>query len=306
MFLTVVTSGQTRIDIDAYACIIAYTELLQLEGQRAEAVIPGKLNASVPGYLADLGSYRQIPSTPVFKTVLVDISDPAFTATFATPDTITEVFDHHLGFEDFWKQRLGDQAHIEFIGACATLIWEEFVQRGATERISVSSATLLAAAIISNSLNFHASMTSVRDREAFIAITKQAQLPQSFTADYFRACEQDALKNVTSTIVNDTKIQSFPNLGIDLVIGQCELWDSSMFVREQLATIENVLKPLGQHWIFTSPSISEGKNYLYTKNADLKKWFTEAIGVVWNDDIGTTDRLYLRKEILPALQKLLP
>ena len=43
----IVTSGQPFTDIDALACTLAYTELLNLEGKNAFAVLPGPLNKSI-------------------------------------------------------------------------------------------------------------------------------------------------------------------------------------------------------------------------------------------------------------------
>ncbi len=300
---TIVTAGNAWVDIDAYACIIAYTELLQLEGKQAEAVNPGSLNASIPDYLAELGHFRTEPSDSISSIVLVDISDPKFVSSFVKPENVIEVYDHHLGFEQFWKDRLGDKTHIEFIGACATLIWEEILKRGFANQISKQSATLLAAAIVSNTLNFNASMTSERDRLVFQELSKRADLSNDFVANYFHNCEATLLGDIPSALKSDTKIVDFPNFGVPLVIGQCELWESGKFIRKNQKTIQSALD-MAPHWILTAPSILEGINYLYATNDQIKTWFTQAIGVTWDGDFGITDRLYLRKEIVPALGKL--
>ncbi|HRH32128.1 MAG TPA: hypothetical protein PLK06_02260, partial [bacterium] len=181
--------------------------------------------------------------------------------------------------------------------------WEEYVKRGQADAIDTNSATLLAAAIISNTLNFRASITTDRDREAFLELSARAKLSESFSADYFRACETSVVANISSALKNDTKICDFPNLGASLVIGQCELWESKDFIRAHCDTISKTLA-MTPNWILTAPSISEGINHLYTTDVKMKNWFTEAVGVSWKGDFGTTNRLYLRKEMVPALQKL--
>ena len=298
-----VTAGQTWIDIDAYACIIAYTELLKLEGRDAEAVNPGILNASIPKYLAKLGQYKSSPSDADCSVVLVDISDPEFISDFAKVEKVVEVYDHHLGFETLWQEKLGKNSHIEFLGACATLIWEEYKKRDHGQNIGPASATLLAAAIASNSLNFKAFVTRERDRVAFDELTTKAGLPENFIATYFRSCEETILSDIASALKNDTKIRDFPNLRVPLVIGQCELWESRDFIRKNKEVIAQALSMV-PHWILTAPSISEGINHLYTTNEEMKKWLTQAVGVAWDGDFGTTDRLYMRKEIAPALQAI--
>ncbi len=47
--MKVVTSGAAYLDIDAYACCIAYAELLNHQGVEARAVSSAPLNASIPG-----------------------------------------------------------------------------------------------------------------------------------------------------------------------------------------------------------------------------------------------------------------
>jgi hypothetical protein len=52
----------------------------------------------------------------------------------------------------------------------------------------------------------------------------------------------------------------------------------------------------------TAPSISEGKNYLFTKSKDIKEVLENKIGAEFEGDIGVTGKLWLRKEILRELQ----
>jgi hypothetical protein len=47
--------------------------------------------------------------------------------------------------------------------------------------------------------------------------------------------------------------------------------------------------------------IGAGKNYLFTKSPQIKTALTEGLGVKWNGDIGITDKLYLRKEIVKIM-----
>lgn len=94
------------------------------------------------------------------------MSEPHIIEKIAPLDKVTEIFDHHFGFETYWKDKLGEKAKIEPIGAAATLIWEEYKKRGFENSISHESATLLAYAIISNTVHFLFDMTSERDKIA--------------------------------------------------------------------------------------------------------------------------------------------
>lgn len=204
---TVVTTGQAFADIDAVACTIAYAELLRLEGRTAEALFPGTLNKSVtPTVRAWDLDYRTEPSAADAEFVVMDISDPKYFAVAANAGTITEVYDHHPGFEEYWQGRLGEHSHIELIGACATLIWEEFEKRGKANEISRLSARLLAVAILSNTLNFGAVITDERDRRAFETLWQRSELPNTWIAEYFAEQEAAVAENVTQTIIDDTKV----------------------------------------------------------------------------------------------------
>jgi len=78
---------------------------------------------------------------------------------------------------------------------------------------------------------------------------------------------------------------------------------SEKFLKSHLKEIERALTSFGsENWFLTSPSINEGKNYLFTKNPEMKKLLEKLIGAKFNGDIGTTDKLWLRKEILKELQ----
>ena len=166
-----VTQAVYTSDMDSLACSIAYSELLRLEGKDAVAYIPKEPGSSVTDEIKSWEfSYEVEPKPEELENmdfIMVDTTDPHTFPKFVTEDKIIEIYDHHYGYEDYWKQKLGKNANIEMIGACATLIWEEYKKRGFADKISQVSAKLLYAAIVSNTLNFKATITSPRDVEAF-------------------------------------------------------------------------------------------------------------------------------------------
>lgn len=58
------------------------------------------------------------------------------------------------------------------------------------------------------------------------------------------------------------------------------------------------------HWIMTLPSISEKKNYLYAVNSEMKELFAKIIDAKFENNIGVTDKLWLRKEIRKKIFEL--
>lgn len=301
----VVTSGEAYVDIDAVACAIAYAELLQLEGKSAEVVFPGVLNASITPSLRALGlDYSTEPSQIQSKYVVVDVSEPEFIAKCAVLDDIVEVFDHHPGFETYWSTKLGSGSRIESIGACATLIWEEFKKRGQDSAVSEKSTRLLLAAIVSNTLNFGAVITHERDREAYEELSQKVQLPHNWVQEYFLEQEQAIMTDLVEAITSDTKVLSFPQLESPVVVGQLELWDGERFLKSYEKEVQSALRHFSHpQSIMNILSLSEGKSRFYSQNQTLKEIFSRVLGVKFEGDFGVADRLWLRKEILRKFGK---
>ncbi|MFZ1654803.1 MAG: DHH family phosphoesterase [Candidatus Moraniibacteriota bacterium] len=302
---TIVTTGQAFADIDAVACVIAYAELLRLESRTAEAYFPGALNNSVTRTIRAWGlDYVSTPSTTDAEFVVMDVSEPQYIAHAATAGTIAEVYDHHPGFETYWQEKLGEHSHIEPIGACATLVWEEYEKRGKADDISQLSARLLAVAILSNTLNFGAVITDERDRRAFATLWKRGGLPDNWIADYFAEQEEAVTGDVVQTIIDDTKVFRIPTVPFPFTIGQLELWAGEAFLKKESEQVKRALESFGHpHWIMSVPSLSERRNHFYCENAELKSVFERGLGVKFEGDYASSDRLWLRKEILKAFSK---
>src|SRR3989344_1441560 len=172
----VITTGEAVVDIDAYACVIALGDLYNLQGKSYLSIV-GPLNHSVTAkVLAFPTNYSQTYSqNKNDRFILVEFSEPAYIPKFITNESrICEIFDHHFGYEKYWKEKIGDMAHIEKVGACATLIYEEYEKAGLSNKISVTCANLLYTAIVSNTLNFKSFVTDKRDTHAFEKIKKHA------------------------------------------------------------------------------------------------------------------------------------
>src|SRR6185312_8394536 len=114
--MKVISSGAPFIDIDAYACIVAYHELLQLLGIESVGASTSVLNESITAALRALPVRIQVGYKPADddQYVVMDLSDPADFDPVIQPDRVVEIFDHHVGFEEYWQEKLGQHCHIEF------------------------------------------------------------------------------------------------------------------------------------------------------------------------------------------------
>lgn len=298
--MIVVTSGSRYIDIDAYACCVAYAELLTLLGKPAIAASTAPWNESITKSIRALGAplATQYASQADDQFILVDLSDPEHFDKIVDLGHVIEVHDHHPGFETYWADKLGKGGNIEFIGAAATLIYEAWQNAGKTNEMSVVSAKLLAAAILDNTLNFGASVTTERDRAAYASLASHAGLDDAWIATYFEECQSAITSDLAQSLQNDTKFLSFAGLDQKLCLGQMVVWDARDIIKNDLNVIANTLTDMQETWMANVISISEGKSYFIAQNDAVKKWAENLLEVRFDGSVAEAKRLWLRKEIM--------
>lgn len=300
--MTIVTTGNKFIDIDGLACVIAYEELLNKKGIPATYYLVDNFTESIPDIVKNFGYIvkTEIPNIDYgTKFVITDISESNFFPEFIDINKIEKIFDHHFGNEEFWKEKLGDNSVIREIGACATLIYQEWVKEGLIDSISPLSANLLITAIISNSLNFKASVTKEEDKQAYKDLLQYSNLPSNWTEKYFEDVTKTILKDPIASLKIDTKVIDFKEQKIS--IGQLEVWDGSSIIKDNLKDIINMLNNNAIKGFVTIANIGQGMNYLICTDQNFQKLLKEKIGVNFIYDFCTTDKLYLRKELIKIL-----
>ncbi len=298
----VVTAGEGGPDIDVLACVAAYAELLALEGKEAIPVIPGNFTSSVTPSVLKWGAKYETNYVPVGseKFVLVDISNPERFPDFVNLDHVSEIYDHRYGHEEYWKEKLRENSHIEMVGACGTLIWEEFKKRGKSNEITLCSARLLLASIVSNTLNFKLSITTERDKTAYAELKEISDLPDNWVISYFAEQEKTLLSDFKKYLQADTVVTKAG--GIDCFIGQLELWNTDKVFaikREEIDSVMEEHEPLP--WMVNIVDISKGVSYLYSKSENAKKIINDKMQLSFEDDIATTKELMLRKQLRKIL-----
>lgn len=298
--MKIVTAGSRYLDIDAYAGAIAYAELLRAQGEQAEAVSTAPWNESVSrtvrSWEGRLKTDYVAGEDDTFT--LIDVSDPDYFDSFVDLGRVDEVIDHHPGFEDYWRERIGDRAHIEFIGAACTLVYERWVDAGLFDQMSETSAKLLVSGILDNTLNFTAHVTTGRDKAAYAALMDHAHILGSWAAQYFTECQQAILAKAEPSICNDSKVLKFKTYPGALGVGQLAVWDASDVLREHKTVIERVMTGVQPEWFMNLVSISEGCSYFVCKDAGVQNWLAGLLGVTFEDDVAKANRMWLRKEII--------
>lgn len=293
--MKIVTSGRKYLDIDAYAGVIAYRELLRALGEEAVAVSTAPFNQSVPKMIQDLsyGLDKMPENLDEAKFIVVDVSNPEFFDTFVKPEKIIEVIDHHTGFESYWKERLGDKAEIERIGSVCTMIFEKIVAAEKLEILKPDLCKLMVAGILDNTLNFGAETTNGSDLQAWHVLMKRGGLPEDYEDEYFGACYAEIKENLVKAIRDDTKIEKvspvLPEVIGQIIVPRAEDFDVSAL---KVAFAEY------PEWMMNVIALKDGKSYVYFSGDGIKEKLEELFEEEGDGGLIILDKFKLRKEIM--------
>lgn len=299
--MKIVTSGLVFLDIDAYAGCVAYAELLRLQGHDAIAYSSATMNGSIPATIRSWDVALQTAYQPSDSDtfILIDVSEPDFLDKAVSINKVEEVIDHHLGSEDFWREKIGDKTNIEFVGAACTQVYEKWQDTGLLNKMSEKSARLLVSGILDNTLNFKASVTTDRDHKAHEALSKIANLPHDWAAQYFSECEASIFGDIKTALLNDTKTMRFPNYEFgELIVGQLVVWNAERAIQDYRSVIEDSLAAKSDNWFVNIVSIKDGHSSFVVSNSLVQSWLGDLLNLEFTNGLATADRLWLRKEIM--------
>ena len=296
---TLITAGSVYLDIDAYACAVALAELLRLKGENTIAYSAATANYSVCPSLVKEGQILQnLPSdisAETAKYIIVDVSDPDYIKDSVPLDRVVAVYDHHVGFEAYWTSRIGNGAHIEFIGAAATLIYREWKREGLQEKMSPDTACLLVAAILDNTLNLTSSNTTEEDREAFDALCRIASVENDFRALYFSEVQKGVEADLKNALRGDLKTIRDTTV-LPPKIAQLCVWDAHGI----FSHLPDIRAWLGgkDAWMLNLISLEEGCSYFLCDDVGYQAKIQNVFGVTFEKGIAKSPVSYLRKQII--------
>lgn len=267
MSMLVLTVGNSYVDIDGYASCIAYRELLKMRGEEAMFVTDALFNYSITNSLLESSYIKDDYTVSEEDTFIVlDLSNKEYFPRFVKEEKIVELIDHHRGFEEYWNSKLGDRAIIESIGAVATIIVEKYEQYNLFQKMDKKIALLLMAAILDNTLNFTADITSDRDIRAYKRL--QELTGEIDYADiYFKESQEAILNNIEEAIVNDIKYQK-ENDKLPRIIGQLTIWDINDLNH---SIIRQIMNNKGSNWIINIISLKDNISYIMCSDEAIEK-----------------------------------
>lgn len=296
----VVTAGSTYLDIDAYACMVAMAELLNLKGECAIAYSNAPGNYSICDFLVEKGKISNEFSCDIqsenIKYIIVDVSDPEFLKNSVPLDNIVEIYDHHVGFEEYWTSRIGRNAHIEFIGAAATLIYREWKRAGLVSKMSQNTALLLIAAILDNTLNLTSANTMNEDVAAFKELCQRFDIGAEWCAEYFRSVQENIESDLKNALFKDLKTV-YNNDILPPKFAQLCVWDA-VSVLDRLSEIRIYFSELSEKYMINIIDIKHGCSYFVCDCDKCQRKIEKIFNVRFESDVAKTNTAYLRKEII--------
>ncbi len=291
----VITSGRKYIDIDAYASIIAYRELLKKQyGENVFAATTAVPNRSVPQLILDLDYHLDsFVKSDDTKYIVLDVSNPDFFDETITTENLIEIIDHHTGFEKYWSNYPSIKTQIEFIGSVCTLIYEKIIQSEHIEILDTDLCKLLIAGILDNTLNLKASITTDRDRSAYNGLLKLGKVSEDFYKEYFSACETEIMRDFKKAIQDDLKIEKAGVL--PEVIGQMIVLNLDHF---DYGKMKEVFADYPE-WMMNVILLEEGKSYIYFGGDGVGQRLEQLFDKKCeSDNLLILDKFLLRKQIM--------
>lgn len=295
----IITAGCAYLDIDAYACMVAMAELLRLKGKMAIAYSTAPFNYSICQYLIKEGQVsKELPSfvnEGNAHYIIVDVSDPDFLGDFIPLDLVTEVYDHHVGFEKYWETKVGNNSHIEFLGAAATLIYRKWEEADMVEKMTQSTALLLISAILDNTLNLTSANTTNEDKEVFNKLCRNANINENWCADYFLSVQSSVENDLKNAIFGDIKTVN-GNKVLPQKVAQLTVYDVDKILyrtNDIRQWFENC-----DSWMINIIDIKNNCSYFLCDDASCQKKIEKVFDTTFNNGIAKLKTSYLRKEII--------
>ena len=296
-----VTAGATYLDIDAYACCVAMAELLQKKGGNAIAFSNAPCNYSVcPSLIQEGQISKECPTDGQY--IIVDVSDPEFLKSSVPLDRVVAIYDHHVGFEEYWQSRIGDGTHIEFIGAAATLIYREWQKANLQSQMCRETAKLLIAAILDNTLDLTSSNTTQEDIDAFRSLCAHANVDRAWCDSYFAQVQEGVQADMKNALFKDIKT-ILNNAVLPPRMSQLCVWDAESIL-QRLPQIRAWFAESQESWLVNVIDIQRRCCYFLCDDPYHQQRLQEVFAVQFHDGVAKTERLYLRKEIIKKIQSI--
>lgn len=307
---TILVTCYVNPDLDGLACVLAYADFLNKIGQKAIPSIFGKHHEEadhvIKKYSLKINIKENDPNN-YEKIILVDSSDLDGIDKRINPKKVIEIIDHRKVnmVESFPNAKI----QIELVGAAATLVGEKFEKQNID--LLKDYATLLYGAIISNTLNFRAKVTTDRDRTVAKYLMEKFNFSEDFAHKMFLSKSDLSGKKLIETIRGDfANFKSHNFNGKKLGIAQIEMIEGKKLAIERkdeiVAEIKKIMKELNLDICFlTIIDLEANRNIIVSPNKEIEDILIKVLKVNFKNQIAFKPGLIMRKEIVPLIKDYL-
>ncbi len=299
----ILVTSYTGPDLDGFACAFAYAEFLNATGIKS---VYGFMEIPHVEALYLVKKYEvpfvfdSVDPTLFDKIIMVDASDVTGIDQRINLEKVIEVIDHRkVNDQGAFKNA---KIQIELVGSAATLIAEKFINQNIS--ITKQSAALLYGAIISNTLNFKANVTTDRDKMAAVWLKNIFNPASDFVNEMFRAKSNIDLLNLKDRLEGDF---AQADLGKKVGIAQLEITNAELFLQKFTANVVTELLSLKERnnldYIFLSVlDLDNEKNYFISPDGSSEEFLRQILNLDFVDHCAQRDGFIMRKEIWPLIK----
>ncbi len=238
---------------------------------------------------------------PNDEAIILDISIPEVINHMIPDSQILEIIDHHPGYEVYWHERIGNKAIIEKIGAVATSVFEWWGECWDYNKMSPEIVKLLLAAVLDNTLNFNAKITTSRDHDAANNLAGLiGTTVEKFASWYFAEASKAIMLDLHDSLLQDCKQVVLPIDHSQFTFCQLTLWEAKPIL-ERSEEINRIVNAKDETYLVSILSISERKNYILASSEKLAEYFCKLLRLKEQKPWLKSNQLFLRKEILAKM-----
>jgi len=293
-------------DLDGYACAYGYSEFLNKNNEKSKFVLFGNYQIEVeyllqkyniPSVSEEVNSL-ELGQHPV---IIVDASDLRGLSKRINPSNVIEIIDHRKVYkkEDFPNASF----QIELVGAAATLIAEKY--KISNTDISFDVAVLLYYAIVSNTINFKANVTTAKDLEISNWLNQIIKQKPIVINEMFDYKTRNIIPSKEFFLGSYSAFFKFKDISIGII--QLEITNALNFLHSNKNKLTSILKEVKRESnldiiFITAIDLVEGNNYFFTQYTKSRKILTDALLVSFSMGIALRKGVIMRKEIVPILK----
>lgn len=291
-------------DLDGVASAYAYEEFLNKTGQNSKFILFGTYQDEVEFLINKFSVSLRLNKFDDFKSnkiAIVDASDLRGLSKKINPKKIVEVIDHRKYYNpgDFPNATF----QVEPVGAAATLIAEKF-DIGNVD-ISLNSSLLLYYAIVSNTINFKANVTTEKDIRLSTWLKEKLGKRSNFISEMFD------YKTHNLSVDKQSFLDSFSSFfkigGKHIGIVQLEITNVDNFIESNYEACMSIMREMKDQFLLdmvfiTHIDLVEGFNKFLAYETETQNMLSSIFEISFEKSVAKRNGVIMRKEVVPLIK----